>query len=378
MTFELPFESGRLRSPRSLNQSFLHERYSQLTMPAGALDALMHPVLKIHSQRITDDASPLRFGFVLFAGDHSVAREHGVSAYPPEVTPQMVANIVSGGAAISQLAKQRQSPLLVCDVGVAAGFDAILSVQPVEGVIYRRENLNQRFPNQGYEQGARDITRMSALTEEAHAYCWNAGVQCVDELLNKYHCDVVALGEMGIGNTTAAAAVAMAVTGLPVEKCTGRGTGIDADALQRKQKVIATAVTRCSGDLQALVPESLPWAHRVLQHLGGAELSALAGAAWRASERGVLVLLDGVIVTAAVAPFALSEKNFAEWLLASHESAEGVHKTLLEKMGLSPLLSLGLRLGEGSGAALAAGLLQDADVLIRKMATFASAGVSSS
>jgi nicotinate-nucleotide--dimethylbenzimidazole phosphoribosyltransferase len=114
-----------------------------------------------------------------------------------------------------------------------------------------------------------------------------------------------------------------------------------------------------------------------LQQLGGAELSALAGAAWRAAERGVLVLLDGVIVTAAVAPFALSEKNFAAWLMASHESAEGVHKALLESMGLSPLLSLGLRLGEGSGAALAAGLLQDADVLIRKMATFASAGVSS-
>ncbi|NBW82227.1 hypothetical protein EBR21_10790 [bacterium] len=207
---ELPFETGRIQSPRSPNESFLHDRYSQLTMPVGALDALMNPVLKIHAQRKTEDASALRFGFVLFAGDHAVAREHGVSAYPSEVTPQMVANIVSGGAAISQLAKQRQSPLMVCDVGVAEGFDAILSVQPVEGVIYRRENLNQRFPHQGYARGARDITTMSALLEEAHAHCWNAGARCIDDLLNKFQCDVVALGEMGIGNTTAAAAVAMA------------------------------------------------------------------------------------------------------------------------------------------------------------------------
>lgn len=378
MKSELPLEAGCLRLPRALRHSSLHDRYCQLTMPAGALDALMNPALKIHAQRLHQDESPLRFGFALFAGDHAVAREHGVSAYPPEVTPQMVANIVAGGAAISQLARLRKAPLSVCDVGVADGFDSLLSVRPADNIIYRRENLHNQFPQEGYDRGARDITRMSALSEDAHAHCWKAGARSVDELLDKHRCDAIALGEMGIGNTTAASAVAMVVMGLPVEKCVGLGTGVDSAGLERKQKVVAAAVSRASEEMRHLVRDSLPWAHAVLQQVGGAELSALAGAAWRAAERGVVVLLDGVIVTAAVAPFAMAEKNFAEWLIASHESAETVHSALLEKLELRPLLNLGLRLGEGSGAAFAAGILQDADVLLRKMATFESAGVSSS
>lgn len=366
-----------LKPPREPESSQLFSRYMRLTMPAGALDALLRPVLKIHAQRSDETANPLRVGFLLFAGDHAVARLHGVSAYPPEVTPQMVANIATGGAAISRLAARRNAPMIVCDVGVAEGFNEILSVQPCAGIKLERANLHHRFPSDGFAMGARDITTTSALTPEAHAWCWDAGARCVDLMLQDEPCDVIALGEMGIGNTTPASVLAALITGLSAQTCAGRGTGVDDEGLARKTSVIAKAVQRASESVSTHPRGSMSWAQAILQDAGGAELSALAGAAWRAAERGVMVLLDGLIVTAAVAPLAVADKVFAQWLLASHESAEQVHAELMTHMGLTPFLRLGLRLGEGSGAALAAGLLQDADVLLRTMATFESAGVSS-
>ena len=370
-------QSGMLTTPASPESSALFARYQQLTLPAGALDSLLIPALKIHAQRKDGHTSPLNFGFLLFAGDHAVARLHGVSAYPAEVTPQMVANIVSGGAAISQLTARRNSPMIVCDVGVAAGFDELMLVQSSENIVLRRANLHHRFPTGEFAFGARDISTTSALTPEAYLHCWQTGADCVDALLSNHECDVIALGEMGIGNTTAASAIAAVLTGRPAELCAGRGTGVDDLGLKRKIKVISEAVGRAGPLLSRHESGSLAWSHALVQELGGAELCALAGAAWRAAERGVLVLLDGMIVTAAVAPFAVADKTFAQWIMASHESAEPVHAALMTDLGVRPLLSLGLRLGEGSGAALVAGLLQDADALLRTMATFESAGVSS-
>ncbi|MEY3903006.1 MAG: nicotinate-nucleotide--dimethylbenzimidazole phosphoribosyltransferase [Pseudomonadota bacterium] len=378
MSFVFPNSGPKLKAPLKADSSHLFKRYGRLTMPAGALDALMQPTLKILAQRAQQSEMPLQVGFLLFAGDHAVARRYAVSAYPPEVTPQMVANIVAGGAAISQLAARRDATLMVCDVGVAAGFENILGLRPAGKILFERKNLHQHFPDGGYHLGSRDITQTSALSESAYRHCWNAGVQCVDELLSKTQCDVIALGEMGIGNTTAASTVAALVLSLPVEECVGRGTGLDDAGIKRKTEVVAAAVRRASGALSVHEQGSLAWAHSVLLETAGAELSALAGAAWRAAERGVMVLLDGVIVTAAVSPLADCDPAFTQWLLASHESAEQIHKTLLSRLNLRPLLQLGLRLGEGSGAALAAGLLQDADALLRNMATFDSAGVSSS
>lgn len=377
MSLALPYSGLNLNKPQPAEGALLFQRYGRLTMPAGALDALMQPALKILAQRAPQSETPLRVGFLLFAGDHAVARRYAVSAYPPEVTPQMVANIVAGGAAISQLAARRGATLMVCDVGVASGFEDILNHRPAGKILFERRNLHQHFPDDGYDFGSRDITQTSALSEAAYLHCWNAGVQCVDELLDRTQCDVIALGEMGIGNTTAASAVAALVLGLPVEECVGRGTGLDDAGIRRKTEVVAAAVRRAHGALAVYEQRSLDWAHSVLLETAGAELSALAGAAWRAAERGVMVLLDGVIVTAAVSPLAVCDSSFAQWLLASHESAEQIHKALLSRLNLKPLLQLGLRLGEGSGAALAAGLLQDADALLRNMATFDSAGVSS-
>jgi len=367
-----------LTPPRSLQESPFYRRYLELTMPQGALDALMLPVLHMLAQRPSGSPRLLKFAGVLFAGDHAVAREHGVSAYPAEVTPQMVANIVCGGAAISCLARLRDTPLWICDVGVAHGFDEILELKSSELISFKRENIHKKFPNEGYELGSRDITAVPALSLEAHEHCWNVGASLVEEIIAKTECDAVFLGEMGIGNTTPASALASLVLQRSVEECVGRGTGISDAALNRKKEVVGRANQRVRNQPGWKGIQNLDDAHHALREVGGAELSALAGAAWRAAQLGRFVLIDGLIVTAALAPFAVAEKSFSPWLLASHESAEPVHTHLLQEMGLRPLLRLGLRLGEGSGAALAAGLLKDADYLVRNMATFSSAGVRSS
>lgn len=353
-------------------------RYSELTMPPGALDGLLRPVLKLSAQRNSSQEDPLKCAMLLFAGDHAVARDYGVSAFPSEVTPQMVVNIVRGGAAISCLARRRGAKLCVYDVGVAAGFDALLNSTEGTAVEFVRENINHKFPQQGFEKGSRDSTAVAALTPEAHQHCWNVGMRAAECLIRETSADFLVLGEMGIGNTTPASAIASIILGQSAEKCVGPGTGVVQDGLLNKRKIVEKIVSRAEKELAVPAFSATEKAHAVLQQVGGAELSALAGAAWRAAQMGVFVLLDGLIVTAAVAPHALAEKNFSAWLMASHQSAEPVHKSLLAALELEPLLSLNLRLGEGSGAALAAGLLQDADSLLREMATFTSAGVSSS
>lgn len=364
-------------APRPPQLGNLFQRYNQLTLPQGALESLMMPVLSMHSQRKEESVAPLKCAGLLFAGDHAVAREYGVSAYPSEVTPQMVANIVRGGAAISGLARRRDSQLWVCDVGVAAGFDDILSLASTENVIFSRANLHQNFPSEGYERGVRDIATVAAMSIEAHKHCWETGASVAEEAISKTNCDFVFLGEMGIGNTTSASTLSALILGKPIEECVGRGTGVSDQALAIKRNVVGRAVERAKKELGWNGLKNWDNAHALMAQVGGAELSAIAGAAWKAAELGRYVLLDGLIVTAAVAPFALAGSAFSQWLMASHQSAEPVHSALLESLDLQPLLKLGLRLGEGSGAAFAAGLLQDADFLLRNMATFSSAGVSS-
>ncbi|MEY2988233.1 MAG: hypothetical protein RJB13_1754 [Pseudomonadota bacterium] len=363
--------------PKSIEEATLFNRYQQLTMPSGALDSLLKPALKIQAQRKSNSTGALSPAILLFAGDHAVARNHRVSAYPTEVTPQMVVNIVRGGAAISCLARNRGAKLSVYDVGVAAGFDELLNSAKGSKVEFFRENLNHKFPGQGFEFGSRDTTVTAALSLEAHEHCFQVGAQAAQRLISETSADFLVLGEMGIGNTTPASAIASVVLGRAPEHCVGPGTGLDESGLSHKQQILKKVVSRANSQLAALSCSELERAHALLQQVGGAELSALAGAAWQAALLGTFVLLDGLIVTSAIAPLALADKAFAAWLMASHQSAEPIHKSLLASLGLVPLLDLNLRLGEGSGAALAAGLLQDADCLLREMATFASAGVSS-
>jgi len=266
---------------------------------------------------------------VVAAADHGVAAE-GVSAYPPEVTAQMLANFEAGGAAVCVLARAAGAELVVVDRGVGRPTASF-----VDGPAMSRERVEE------------ELRAGAALVEELDA-------------------DVVALGEMGIGNSTAAAALAARYLGVaPAEVC-GRGTGLDDAGVARKVAVVERAL--------AANPVDDPT--DVLAALGGFEIAFLAGVALGAARSRKLVLLDGVISSAAALAAARIEPAAREAMLAAHRSPEPAHALILDALGLEPLLDLGLRLGEGSGAALALPLLQASVALLNEMAEFEEAGVT--
>ncbi len=271
-----------------------------------------------------------RVDVLVFAGNHGVTRL-GVSAYPAEVTAQMVANFSAGGAAINQLARTAGASLRV----IPLALDAPTA----------------------------DFTEHPALAEPEFLAAVTTGYEAVSP-----QCDLVCLGEMGIGNTTAAAAIAAALFGGGGARWAGRGTGIDHDGLARKREVIDRALGRHAG----LLNDPL----RIAAALGGRELAAILGAALAARRQSIPVLLDGFVCTAAVAPLYRLRTDTLAHALAGHVSAEAGHRMLLDELGLEPLVDLNMRLGEASGAAVALLILRAALACHTGMATFAEAGVS--
>jgi nicotinate-nucleotide--dimethylbenzimidazole phosphoribosyltransferase len=302
-------------------------RQATLTKPLGSLGRLEELVAWL--ARWQGRAMPRleRVSVLVFAGSHGVTAQ-GVSAFPAEVTAQMVANFAGGGAAINQLAR-------------AAGTE--LSVVALE-----------------VERPTGDFTDTVAMDEAAFCAAVSTGFDAVPE-----GADLVCLGEMGIGNTTAAAAVAAGLFGGAAEDWVGRGTGVDDVGLARKAGAVARGLARHA--------DALGDPLRVATALGGRELAAIMGAALAARLRGVPVLLDGFVSTAAAAP--LGQAGLAHALVA-HVSAEAGHRRLVEALGQRPLLDLGMRLGEGSGACLAVNILRSALACHEGMASFAEAGVS--
>jgi nicotinate-nucleotide--dimethylbenzimidazole phosphoribosyltransferase len=304
-------------------------RQAELTKPPGSLGRLEEIVAWLAKWR----RGPLRLDRVeilVFAGNHGVTAQ-GVSPYPAAVTAQMVANFAAGGAAINRLARS-----------VSAG----LRVIPL-----------------ALERPTGDITQQPAMDETAFLAAVGAGYDAV-----RPETDLVCLGEMGIGNTTAAAALAAALFGGGGARWAGRGTGLDDRGLARKRAAVDAALMRHAdafGDPLA-----------VAAALGGRELAAILGAALAARHRGVPVLLDGFVCTAAVAPLARLRVDALDHALAAHVSAEAGHRDLLRQLKLKPLLDLDMRLGEGSGAALAVALLRAALACHTGMATFAEAAVA--
>jgi nicotinate-nucleotide--dimethylbenzimidazole phosphoribosyltransferase len=271
-----------------------------------------------------------RIDVLVFAGNHGVAAQ-GVSAYPTEVTAQMVANFASGGAAINQLARVAGASLRVIPLSL--------------------------------EKPTADFTLEPAMDEDAFLAAVTAGQDAISS-----EADLVCLGEMGIGNTTAAAAIAAALFGGGGTRWAGRGTGVDDRGLARKQEAIDHALARH----EAALADPL----RVAAALGGRELAAILGAVLSARRQNVPVLLDGFVCTAAVAPLARVRADALAHAAAAHVSAEAGHKMLLGELGLEPILDLNMRLGEASGAALAVLILRAALACHIGMATFAGAGVS--
>ena len=304
------------------------EREPQLTKPAGSLGRLE----EINEWLCTWQARhPPKLDNVqarIFAGNHGVTAQ-GVSAFPAAVTHQMVLNFQHGGAAINQLCRANNAHLEV----IALDLD---------------------HPTQ-------DFTHSPAMSEAEFTAAFNAGYGSVPT-----GTDLLIIGEMGIGNTTAAAAIATALWGGPAAHWVGKGTGIDEAGLTRKAQVIETAL-QTHGTLAPL---------EVLRHVGGRELAAIAGAIVAARLHRTPVLLDGYVCTAAAAPLEMTQAGALDHCLVAHVSAEPGHRRLLAKLNKAPLLDFNMRLGEGSGAALAIGLVRSALACHTGMATFAEAGVS--
>ena len=312
--------------PAAIQQA--EARNGQLTKPPGALGRLEDLAIWYAGWRGTGTPQITAPQVVIFAGNHGVCAQ-GVSAFPPEVTVQMVANFEHGGAAINQLSKT---------------FGAKMDVYPLS-----------------LDTPTADFTTAPAMTESEFVAALQTGWSAVDR-----DADLLVTGEMGIGNTTSAAAVAAAVLGGDAGDWTGRGTGVDDAGLLRKTDVVARglALHATSDPLEAL------------RCLGGRELAAMAGAIAAARHHRIPVILDGFICCAAAASLAQAQDGALDHTVAGHLSAEGAHQRLLDALGKEPLLQLGLRLGEGTGAALAIGVLKGAVACHSGMASFAEAGVS--
>ena len=303
-------------------------RNSQLTKPPGALGRLEDVAIWLAGWQGTDTPRITAPQVAIFAGNHGVVAK-GVSAFPPEVTVQMVANFTHGGAAINQLAR--------C-------FGATMTVNAID-----------------LDRPTGDFTETDAMSENDLLAALLVGWNAVDP-----KADLLAPGEMGIGNTTSAAAIACALFGGAPEDWVGRGTGVDDAGLTRKANAVRAGVAR----LTARDPLT------VLAALGGREIAAMAGAMLRARTLRIPVILDGFIACSAAAVLHAANPGALDHCIAGHASAEAAHTRLLAALGKAPLLSLGLRLGEGSGAALAIGIVKAAAECHSGMLTFAEAGVA--
>ena len=333
-------------SPDATAAAAARERQNSLTKPQGSLGRLEELSIQLAAigKRFVD-----RKAVIVMAADHGVAAE-GVSAYPSEVTPQMVLNFVRGGAAINVLARQANARITVVDIGVNFDFD--LSLPIVQRKVMR---------------GTRNMAREAAMTCEQAEQAIQVGMDVVQSEIAK-GLDIVATGDMGIGNTTPSAAIVSVITGEPVARVTGRGTGVDEAGLQRKVAMIEKAIAINKPDPKNPMD--------VLSKVGGLEIAGIAGVIIGAASGGIPVVIDGFISGAAALIACQLAPEVKPYLIAAHQSVEIGHRVMLDHIGLRPLLDMNLRLGEGTGAVLAFHLIEAATRILNEMATFEEAGVS--
>jgi len=346
-----PAEIPRLSVIPPINEAIrahAFRRLDVLTKPKGALGHLETLAAQLCAVQGTLDIEIVRPLGLVFAADHGVA-DRGVSAYPREVTAQMVANFLQGGAAISVLAKLHGVELWIVDAGVDG--ECLAHPQLIDAKIRR---------------GTRDFIEQPAMTSAECAKALESG----QEVLRRAQApgsNTVILGEMGIGNTAAASLLMHGLTQKALIDCVGRGTGLDDSGLERKRSLLTLALNRRAAPTDPL---------ELLAEFGGYEIAMLAGAALAAAARRMLILVDGFTVTVAVAIAARMDPRVLDYCVFAHRSAEYAHSALLEHLHVRPMLDLGMRLGEGSGAAIALPLVRAAVALFTQMATFEGAGVS--
>jgi nicotinate-nucleotide--dimethylbenzimidazole phosphoribosyltransferase len=336
-----PLDEAAMQSARA--------RQDRLTKPRGSLGRLEELSIQLAGMQGNPFPAVERKAVIVMAGDHGVARE-GVSAYPTEVTAQMVLNFLHGGAAINVLARQAGARVTVVDIGVAVEFE------PMPGLVRRKVMCGTRNQAEG-----------PAMTRVEAEQALQVGLDVLSEEAAR-GLDIVATGDMGIGNTTSSSAIVAAMMGLPVEQVVGRGTGIDDRGLERKIKVIEKSLAVNQPDRNDPID--------VLHKVGGLEIAGLTGVMLGAASRRIPVVVDGFISTAAALIAVVLAPRAREYLISAHRSVEIGHQVMLKHLNLVPLLDLNLRLGEGTGAALAFSLLEASTRLLREMATFDEAGVT--
>jgi nicotinate-nucleotide--dimethylbenzimidazole phosphoribosyltransferase len=335
--------------PRGVTRQEAQRAIDAKTKPPGSLGRLeeLAMMLAEYQGTLSPEVNPARL--LVFAGDHGVAAE-GVSRYPSEVTAQMMANFAAGGAAACVMAHALDVGFEVIDVGVAA------AIAGLAGVTHAKVRL-----------GTANLATGPAMTPGECAAALEVGGDAARRAARDGIRTVV-LGEMGIANTTAAAALVCLLTPAAAEDTVGRGTGLDDRGLERKREVVARAVRLHAGAANDPL--------RALALVGGLELAAMAGAAQAAAELGQVVVVDGYIATAAALAVVRMDPSCRRAMIFAHLSVEPGHRVALEALGAEPLLDLGLRLGEGTGALLAVPLLRAAAAILGRMATFESAGVA--
>jgi nicotinate-nucleotide--dimethylbenzimidazole phosphoribosyltransferase len=327
-------------------------RLDHLTKPVGSLGRLEAIAAQAYAIFGGQIPASLRKAVYVFAADHGVTEE-GVSAYPREVTAQMVHNFLNGGAAINVLARLHNAELTVVDVGVDAEFN------DASGLCRMK-----------VRRGSRNMHKEAAMSHEELSQALEAGFSLASTARKEGQL-LVAIGEMGIGNTTSASAITAVLTRESIGAVTGRGTGLDDVGRNRKLHVIKRSIKRHFG-----TSESNPEPLEILRCVGGLEIAAITGFILGAAAERMAIICDGFISTAAAAISYALAPQIVDYMFAGHYSEEPGHRHLLRYMGIKPILNLGMRLGEGTGAVLAMPVIESACHLFREMATFSSAGVS--
>lgn len=329
----------------------LQSKIDLKTKPQGSLGLLESIAFKVGLLQQTLEPTFNKPSIIIFAADHGIA-EQGVSLFPQVVTEQMVLNFLSGGAAINCFSGQHNIDLKIVNAGVKADFDHI---------------KNENFINLPVGLGTEDFSQQAAMTKQQCLSAINKGADVVKQQY-ELGCNVIGFGEMGIANTTSAAAIMSAILNLTGQECAGKGTGIDQQTIALKAKVVDDAIKKYQlNDVDALT---------VLQTVGGFEIAMMVGAMLQAAELSMLVLVDGFIASSAALVASEMHDDFLQYTQFCHQSEEQAHQVLLTSMGATPLLNLGMRLGEGSGMAVAYPLLVSALTFLNEMASFADAGVT--
>ena len=340
---------SQIAAPADVYEAQARTHLDALTKPLGSLGRLEDMAAQWFAIRCGMVTGPVSKAVYVFAADHGITAE-GVSAYPSEVTRQMVLNFLSGGAAINVLARLNHVDVNVVDVGV-------------DGDLAGHAGLAQYK----VRRGSRNMLREAAMSEEELAAAISVGLTLAEAAFAKGN-NLLAVGEMGIGNTTAASVMTAALTGTPASLVTGRGTGLDSAAYDHKCRIVDAVVHRHFAQPTG--------AREILRCAGGLEIAAMTGMMLGAARRQIAIVIDGFISTAAAAIACGLAPAVRSYLFAGHQSQEPGHRVLLAHLNLEPILDLHMRLGEGSGAVLAMPVLEAAMRLYQEMATFASAGIS--